>query len=148
MSASDHENTWKLLHPELLSQEELLCILRERNVKLDEETSQNKAQLVELFKRVAMPQSQRSCFQDKTSKMEVDLDTSDLPSSPVKLNSLSRGYQLKQSLGSTTSSTSHSNITSQLNKVKLKRNASEMSECTSSTDGASPTKKREKITWP
>ncbi|XP_046649119.1 ashwin-like isoform X2 [Daphnia pulicaria] len=142
MSASDHENTWKLLHPELLSQEELLCILRERNVKLDEETSQNKAQLVELFKRVAMPQSQRSCFQDKTSKMEVDQ-----PSSPVKLNSLSRGYQLKQSSGSTTSSTSHSNITSQLNKVKLKRNASEMSKCTS-TDGASPTKKREKITWP
>jgi hypothetical protein len=62
-------------------------------------------------------------------------------------NSLSRGYQLKQSSGSTTSSTSHSNITSQLNKVKLKRNASEMSKCTS-TDGASPTKKREKITWP
>nr|CAH0113113.1 unnamed protein product [Daphnia galeata] len=146
MSASqDSENTWKLLHPELLSQDELLCILRERNVKLDDKTSRDKVQLVEVFKRVAMPQSQRSRFQVTTSPMEVDL-----PTSPCKLNSLTRGNQLKQSHGSTTPSTSHTsitNVTSQLNKVKLKRNSSEMSE-SSSSGVTSPTKKREKITWP
>ena len=49
-------------------------------MKLDKETSQDKSQLVELFKRVAMPQSQRSRFQDKTSHMEVDH-----PSPPHKL---------------------------------------------------------------
>ena len=65
-------------------------------------------------------------------------------------NSLTRGYQLKQRDVSTPPSTSPSNITnvtSQLNKIKLKRDASEMNE-SSSTSGISPTKKREKITWP
>lgn len=44
----------------------------QRHVKVDEKIPQEKDQLVELFKRIAMPQAQRSCFKDKTTQMEVE----------------------------------------------------------------------------
>ncbi|KAI9559997.1 hypothetical protein GHT06_014005 [Daphnia sinensis] len=153
MSSTDHENTWKLLHPELLSRDELLSTLKERHVKVDEKISHEKGQLVELFKRVAMPQAQRSCFRDKTAKMEVDLEGQPTVSVP-KLNFSQNGSPLRQKVvvqgtSCATTGSSSSNImelTNQLKKAKIKRSASQMSgHCIK--DGTNPPK-REKITWP
>lgn len=156
MSSTDHENTWKLLHPELLSRDELLSTLRERHVKVDETISHEKGQLVELFKRVAMPQAQRSCFKDKTTKMEIENSQAGKPTvSLPKLNSSQNGYQLRQKVvaqgtsgcaATSSSSCSIMDVAKQLNKVKIKRSASQISEhCIK--DGSHPPK-REKITWP
>ena len=40
----------------------------QKQVYVEEEASEDKAQLVELFKRIAMPQSQRSRFSAKASR--------------------------------------------------------------------------------
>ncbi|XP_059350246.1 uncharacterized protein LOC130701681 [Daphnia carinata] len=156
MSSTDHDNTWKLLHPELLSRDELLSTLRERHVKVDENISHEKEQLVELFKRVAMPQAQRSCFKDKTTKMEVENTQEGKPTvSASKLHFSQNGNPSRQNIivqgtssCATTSSSSCSimDVTQQLKKAKIKRSASQMSgHCTK--DGTN-LPKRERITWP
>ena len=53
----------------------MLDVNFQRHVKIDEKMAKDKKQLVELFKRVAMPLSQRSCFQKKVcSPVKMDID--------------------------------------------------------------------------
>lgn len=50
-----------------------MCFFKQRNVEIEEKFSGSKEHLVEIFKRIAMPQSQRMCYQYKKSKNNVEI---------------------------------------------------------------------------
>merc|ERR1712071_608884 len=63
-SSRKHEETWRLLQPELMTREQLVTILKERNVQIDEESSESeKSHLIGIFRRIVLPLAQRTIFQ-------------------------------------------------------------------------------------
>ncbi|XP_059471212.1 uncharacterized protein LOC132194131 [Neocloeon triangulifer] len=64
----------QLLHPELMTVEDIKTVLRDRCIKLSNLHSMTKEELVAVMQRVAVPFPQRDCFR-KTARRKFTLDT-------------------------------------------------------------------------
>ncbi|XP_012268317.2 uncharacterized protein LOC105693156 [Athalia rosae] len=146
---------YQLLHPELLTEETLLEILKDRCIEVPKLKSKSKTEMVEIFKRVALPLPQRKCStgtpvrkrslglpngrdaQEATSMRiaKMSLDTSPTHSSNESLSTTnsSKSRIIRLSKSSPTTETSPDT-----NKRKSEKNSSEPVH----------SHKRQKITWP
>lgn len=131
-----------------MTQEQLLAILKERNVQVDEESPESvKSNLIEIYRKTVLPLSQRTKFQIQLPNL-----------GGIQLNDESK----KKWSPSRNTGSCYQNVGERLNcgpvkdvqqgknsslislKPAVKRNAEEVKN----SDRNPTPKKREKITWP
>ncbi|CAK9818454.1 hypothetical protein ANTPLA_LOCUS9774 [Anthophora plagiata] len=153
---------YELTHPESLSEEELEEILKNRCIDFSNYKNSSKSELIELYKRVALPLPQR---QSEDSE-NLDIKRKDEATSSIKeyhRNSISsNGVNSTKTAKSQTIEESKPVCTrskSTINELTPKRtclhklsnttkyNSIDKRTCDEKQDGA-PLKKRQKITWP
>lgn len=147
-SLRKHEETWRLLQPEIMTREQLLTILQERNVLVNEEsTESDKSRLIEIYRKIAMPLSQRSRFQCQLPNLDsICLDDKSVknwsPSNNAgSCNQIIDERVSRQPVNDTQPGRNSTPISL---KTAVKRTAVEMKN----SDQNPILKKREKISWP
>ncbi|CAK9796388.1 hypothetical protein ANTQUA_LOCUS765 [Anthophora quadrimaculata] len=153
---------YELTHPESLSEVELKEILKNRCIDFSNYKSSSKSELIELYKRVALPLPQRQSEdsenldikrEDEATSSINEAHRNSISSNGVNSMKTARNQTIEESKPVCTRSKSTMNeLTPKrtyLHKLSntTKCNSIDKRTCDEKHDGA-PLKKRQKITWP
>lgn len=153
--------TYRLTHPEVMSEAELRDILRNSCIDFSNFEKLCRSELIEMYKRIAMPLPQRQSEGAQNSATDNKNSTNDFDKYSDTLSNST--HTLKRSLSDSTKMSHSSNLRSKSpanecnsapKKIRLAKakSGSEFNGVDKRTnDGKhdeSPLKKRQKITWP
>ncbi|XP_071872249.1 uncharacterized protein isoform X1 [Bombus fervidus] len=153
---------YELTHPELLSESDLKEILENRCIDFSDYKNLSKFELIELYKRVALPLPQRQSESTQNSDIRQHNETmysvNESHRNPVSLNGTSTRKtdvnETAKEILCTRPKSSANELKQTSNKICL-YNSNTFTKCNSigkrNNDGKhdeAPSKKRQKITWP
>lgn len=153
---------YELTHPELLSESDLKEILENRCIDFSDYKNLSRFELIELYKRVALPLPQRQSESTQNSDIrqhnEAIYSVNESHRNPVSLNRTSTRKtdvnETAKEIFCISPKSSENELKQTSNKIRL-YNSNTFKRCNGidkhNNDGThdeAPSKKRQKITWP